>query len=170
MFVLKIEVVILVLGFCGKCLTQMSGFIVGGHYAAIEKYPHSAFLAIKLEIGRRMWTCGSSILNQKILLSAAHCFEECIGGCRIMASIGNSNKSKGLKFATTKFLIHENYDEYAIVNDVSLIFLNKDIFLNEFSSRIIIMKHPPKSMKATVSGWGVSDDKVCIFKLLCFFI
>lgn len=56
------------------CKTELDSFILDGDYADIEMFPHSTYLSIPCE-GNFM--CGSSVLGQNVLLTAAHCVCNC---------------------------------------------------------------------------------------------
>ncbi|CAK1583415.1 unnamed protein product [Parnassius mnemosyne] len=74
-----------------KCSDNRNRLIVNGEYAKIENFPHSVFLYMDCI---KKWRCGSSILNQKILLTAAHCLEFCGSDGKIYAFAGHENINK----------------------------------------------------------------------------
>lgn len=52
----------------------MEPFVVGGLTKTIAEYPHSIYLAADCS---KPWICGASVLNQNILITAAHCLKGC---------------------------------------------------------------------------------------------
>ncbi|XP_063376846.1 trypsin delta-like [Cydia fagiglandana] len=163
------KITILILSFIGviKCRdishntntnkSQLSGKIVGGEFSSIKKFPHSAFITINNE--DRSSTCGASILNQAILLTAAHCLSTCNEKCKIKAYFGSERKSKGYERNVISFKVHENYDTETKAQDIALMRLDKDLQFGKKVKRVIIMKTPPKSDKAEIAGWGWIDSK-----------
>ncbi|KAI8425294.1 hypothetical protein MSG28_007069 [Choristoneura fumiferana] len=79
--------VILMLVNCPSTHSFMEGRIVGGETAKMKHYPHSVYLDAACDGGE--WHCGASILNQKILLTAAHCVMGCDEDWAISAFAGN---------------------------------------------------------------------------------
>ncbi|CAH4012602.1 unnamed protein product [Pieris brassicae] len=139
-----------------KFSCAFEGFVVGGDKAQIEYFAHSVFLSIRDVDGA--YICGSSILNQKILLSAAHCFESCTVS-NIYAFVGNAHKSKGIKYRVSTYKIHESYDEDHVTNDIGLAVLQKPLTLGDNAKRVAIVKSPPIKKLAIVAGWGLIDEE-----------
>lgn len=75
-----------------QCEGKMEGFIVGGDYAQIDFFPHSVFLTA--ECKDDSWICGSSVINQKVLLTAAHCLYGCKKKFTVDAYAGNADLEK----------------------------------------------------------------------------
>lgn len=69
------------------------GYIADGTFADIQLVPHSVFLLISTE---QEWICGSSVLTQTLLLTAAHCLHECrsYDKCKVVAYAGHENLEK----------------------------------------------------------------------------
>ncbi|CAF4787220.1 unnamed protein product [Pieris macdunnoughi] len=139
-----------------KFSCAFEGFVVRGDKAQIEYFAHSVFLSIR-DFGGA-YVCGSSILNQKILLTAAHCFESC-SASNVNAFVGNAHKSRGLKYRVSSFKIHENYDEDEIKNDIGLAVLERPLALGDNVKRVAILKSPPNKKLAIVAGWGLIDEE-----------
>lgn len=77
---------------CGK----MEGFIVGGESTHIHSFPHAVYLELATN---RKWICGSAILTQDILLTAAHCLFSCVHAtCKIIAFAGHESLYKVIVF------------------------------------------------------------------------
>ncbi|XP_072936602.1 serine protease 52-like [Epargyreus clarus] len=131
----------------------MESFVVGGAPAKIQYFGHSAFLSVG------NFVCGSSLLNQNVLLSAAHCFEEIDGRTQIWVTAGNSNKYRGAVRYGTKVALHGSYDEDTVSNDIALLYVKKPFVMGQYIKRVILMKSPPKSRVANVAGWGLTDER-----------
>ncbi|CAK1544233.1 unnamed protein product [Leptosia nina] len=151
-----IKMFLIVLPFIIIGSNAMEPFVVGGNRAAIEYFAHSVFLSIRDYQGS--YICGSSILNQKVLLSAAHCFETCISPGNIFAFVGNAHKSRGRKYQVSNFKIHENYDSNEVKNDIGLAILRVSLTLGASAKRVSIIPHPPAIKLGKVAGWGLIDE------------
>lgn len=137
---------------------KFEGFVVGGKFAKIQDFPHSAFLAIScLKRNYEDFTCGSSILNQWILLTAAHCLESCRSGTRVIASVGSAKKTKGTFYSVAKFANHKKYDGDLMKNDISLVMLASHLVFSNTVKRIQLTQVGIYSEPAMLAGWGVTN-------------
>lgn len=80
----------------------MEGNVVGGVSTEIQKYPHSVFLDGRCRAAGH-WICGSAVLNQRILLTAAHCVTDCDwkndDKTRLVAYAGHENLSEVINYS-----------------------------------------------------------------------
>lgn len=137
---------------------KFEGFIVGGNYAKIQDFPHSAFLAIRCRKEYfEDFTCGSSILNQWILLTAAHCLEACQTGTKIIASVGSAKKTKGTFYSVGKFANHKKYDGDIMKNDISVVMLANSLTFSNTVKRIQLTQDGIYNEPAMLAGWGVTN-------------
>ncbi|CAH0400323.1 unnamed protein product [Chilo suppressalis] len=141
----------------------MESKIVGGSNADIRNFPHAVFLEVSCGIST--WICGSSVLNQRILLSAAHCFEECpttlySDNSIIYAFGGNEDytKQQSIVRNVANILLHENYDVMTVENDIALAKIDRQFPLNDFIKRVIISSRFPSDREAKVAGWGIIEE------------
>lgn len=75
-----------------KRCNEMEPFIVGAQNTPIENFPHAVYLELSTN---RKWICGSAILNQDIILTAAHCLYICVDTkCHINAFAGHESLYK----------------------------------------------------------------------------
>lgn len=140
-------------------LQEFEGFIVDGETAEIEDFPHAAFLFVECtESGinqNRYFTCGSSILNQVMVLTAAHCLVNCVAKSTIITvHVANRKKKKGLAIKVSGFKTHEDYDAKTISNDIGLVKLANTLKFGKDVRRVAVMREPPYEERATVTGWG----------------
>ncbi|CAH2045802.1 unnamed protein product, partial [Iphiclides podalirius] len=137
-----------------QCSGDIEPFVVGGGFANIAKYPHSVFLTI--DCVTNSWICGSSILNQRILLSAAHCLVGCRRSWDIEAFAGHEDLTKvNVVRSVIKFVQHEKYNDKVMTNDIALLGLDGNLPLGRYIKRVIIRRwHSPDAV-ANVAGWGV---------------
>lgn len=139
-------------------LNKLEGFIVGGSYARIEDFPHSAFLVISCHKQEyEDFTCGSSILNQWMLLTAAHCFDGCRRGTKILVSVGSRTKTKGSFHTVAKFANHGEYDGFDMKNDIAMAILVKPLVFSNKVKRVLLSQVGIYDEPALLAGWGVTD-------------
>ncbi|XP_059058143.1 mast cell protease 3-like [Achroia grisella] len=131
----------------------MEGFIIGGEKTKIQQYPHSVYLTMNCDMS---FVCAGSVLTQEIILTAAHCLEECRGKSRDSVEVKYGHESiVSMKSTMMKsFIIHEKYDEMTVHNDICLVSTNKPIALGYFVKRVVIMRKPKVSKWAYLAGWG----------------
>ncbi|XP_026314434.1 chymotrypsin-1-like [Hyposmocoma kahamanoa] len=140
--------------------SKFEGFIVGGRFAKIEDHPHSAYLSIQcLQETFEEFACGGSILNQVMLLTAAHCFADCRPGTRTTVAVGDANKNRKQFFQVTTFTIHPQYDGLLMKNDIALAMLATPLVFNRAVKRVVLSKTGIYDKPATQAGWGVTDEK-----------
>ncbi|XP_075991733.1 chymotrypsin-1-like [Anticarsia gemmatalis] len=141
------------------CDGEFEPYIVYGEYAKIGKFPYTAFLNVQCidEPGEipTPWICGSAIVNDRILITAAHCLYGCLQTSTIIISVGHVQIMKGAVTRARSYIIHEKYDDDRINNDIALVRVRKRLKLNSNVSRLAITRRPPYKEKAFVAGWGL---------------
>lgn len=129
--------------------------VVEGNEALIEDFPHSACLRVVcLQKGGTQWTCGASIVNQRIILTAAHCVDDCSSRDTLFVSVGHQHMEKGTQSSVLMIYGHKNFTRTQGLNDIALLKLKTDLKLNYKVQRVALMKLPPYYEKAQVAGWG----------------
>ncbi|XP_047986869.1 mite allergen Der f 3-like [Leguminivora glycinivorella] len=135
---------------------KQEGFIVGGAVVhAIAKFPHVAFLALYKDSNDE-YMCGSSILNQWILITAAHCFDDIV---KAHASVGNVNRATGKLYRVESYRQHEKWDTVKVHYDIALCKLKKPIQFGHSVKRVLMVKRPPKASVGDLAGWGATEEK-----------
>lgn len=148
---------------------QFQGYIVGGRYAKIQDFPHSAFMVISCytrQYGYADFTCGASILNQWILLSAAHCFDGCRAGTKILVSVGARKTTLGTYYSVGKFANHGEYDGHVMKNDIAVAILVKPLVFSSTVKRVRLSRVGIYKEPAMLAGWGVTDVIYIFYCLL----
>ncbi|KAG6458159.1 hypothetical protein O3G_MSEX010714 [Manduca sexta] len=96
--------------------------IVGGPVTTIKQYPNMASLLLTNDFVQWRHNCGGSILNQRNILSAAHCLDRFANQpTRYRARLGSTYASSGgvvLNFVF--FIIHSNWNYRTMDNDIAL--------------------------------------------------
>ncbi|XP_050549255.1 chymotrypsin-2 isoform X8 [Spodoptera frugiperda] len=140
--------------------SAMEEFVVGGKQAVITEFPHSVCIAAQClkEDSLRLWTCGGSILNQKIILTAAHCLYDCLPESTFSANMGHVNREKGFSSMVKSYSIHKDYNPDKVSNDIGLAVISSTIKFGPNIKRIAVVANPPYFEKAQVAGWGRYDE------------
>lgn len=140
----------------GQC--QMEPYIVEGHDADISDFPYVAHMSIKCKQrdGRQyQYVCGASIVNQQLILTAAHCTNECTGKSSFAISVGHENKHYGASSTVYSFLQHKKFNEQNLQNDICLVRLKTQLVFSSTVQRVALMRNPPDEGLAVVAGWGI---------------
>ncbi|XP_068627077.1 trypsin, alkaline C-like [Battus philenor] len=95
--------------------------IVGGSVTTIERHPTAvALLYSRAGVNHRQ-ACGGTILNNRSVLTAAHCvFGDGVSMWRVRCGSSNAN-SGGRVHNSVQFLNHPNYNTRTMDNDISVI-------------------------------------------------
>ncbi|XP_045502916.1 cathepsin G-like [Colias croceus] len=125
----------------------MEGRVIGGEYSTIQNFPHAVFLLIQSQDA--IFICGSSVLNQMVLISAAHCFEILNKKSIVRAYGGHQDVEK-------KILISRYRYTRSIANDIALVKLKHELPLGSFIKRVIVRPTTP-SQDGVLAGWGAVD-------------
>jgi hypothetical protein len=148
--------------------------IVGGAEAKANSWPWQCRLYISLGDGY-VSLCGASILDNKFLVSAAHCmFNSEKNFARIPESqykvfCGDHNRrqteSTEQMVTVRKITVHEGYNPRDNPNDIAILELSTSLTFNNFVSPICLPPADvPVGSKCVVTGWGdtehTADDSV----------
>lgn len=142
-----------------KSAAYMEAKVVGPE-SNILYYPHSAFILVARSTGS--YICGSSILNQRILLTAAHCIEgPFLGGSTVF--VGHSNRAYGDRYPIAATKQHQHYDPRTVSCDIGLVMVSKNIKFGDGVQRVSITHWEQSSRIAAVAGWGMIDVSIKLF-------
>lgn len=140
--------------------------IIGGSTARNGQFPYQAVLRIKSPDNIM---CGGSILNDRFILTAAHCFNgfEHYNVTDFRVGVGNIDRVQAEAHLLEKIIKHKDYN--GVENDLCLLKLKDPLEFRENIQPIDIRKFPVSDDEnAIVSGWGYngSNDYPTILQYL----
>ncbi|CAK1543324.1 unnamed protein product [Leptosia nina] len=139
------------------------GRIVGGQPAALGAHPHIAGILVALSSGQTSM-CGSSILSNTRLVTAAHCWRtRDFQGVSITVVLGSTRLfSGGTRITTRDIELHSGYNQAYLNNDIAIIRINRVAFNNNIQSIALpsgLLEHMTfVGNRATAVGYGRLQD------------
>ncbi|XP_073702665.1 trypsin-like [Garra rufa] len=129
--------------------------IIGGYECPPNSQPWQVHLT---DNGQR--SCGASLINERWLVSAAHCE---IPASRLTAHLGEHNISaeEGTeqRIGVEKVIPHPDFNDQPLNNDFMLIKLKEPAIFNEYVKPIpLATRCSSAGEKCLVSGWGHTKD------------
>lgn len=134
-------------------------FIHGGNKAAKDQFPFLVSLRKLSKTGIYKHDCGATILSDRFLVTAAHCWNSSRTLDDYRVSVGPYKKEdEGEFYSVEKFIIHPQYDVLQNVNDMALVKMKESIRISERAAAIEIGREFIKGeVEALIIGWGKSE-------------
>ena len=129
--------------------------ILQGKNATLGQFPYQVSIQIKKFFYDHL--CGGSIVNKRVIITAAHCLVG-VKPQQLKVATGTVLVDEGDLYDVEKIVIHEKYtgkEESSLIHDIALLRTSNDIKFNENAQPVALATpdHPMPS-KAMVSGWG----------------
>lgn len=161
---------------CGRL--TLEDYILGGEETDPDEYPWTAMLAYEGISGRRSYGCGGTLINERYVVTAAHCVDALRVRKLVAVRLGEwdldtTEDCRGSRcfveyqddYTVEKVIVHENYSNQNLnkVNDIALIKLNSTVERTELVAPICIPTlEMAKSMQIEgtsfdVAGWGKTE-------------
>ncbi|XP_015183396.1 PREDICTED: uncharacterized protein LOC107070065 isoform X2 [Polistes dominula] len=140
---------------CGiRTQTPSQARIVGGGSSSAGSWPWQVALYKEGD-----YQCGGALINDKWVLSAAHCFYRTLDEywvARIGATRRGSFPSPHEQLLRLdRIVLHPDYIDNGFINDIALLRLEKSVTFSDYVRPVCLPQNEPKSgTTCTVTGWG----------------
>ncbi|XP_071044169.1 transmembrane protease serine 11D isoform X2 [Parasteatoda tepidariorum] len=136
----------------GECGVGTNTRIVGGSDANNKAWPWMVAL-----INNKKFYCGGVLINDRYVLTAAHCTFG-VKKNEIIARLGDFDlrSDKGEDYKVVEIKRHGQYNRFTLRNDIALLKIQKPVAFNEFT-QTVCFPDPTKNYTgriATLAGWG----------------
>ncbi|KAI5651529.1 trypsin domain-containing protein [Phthorimaea operculella] len=129
--------------------------VIGGTETTIELYPYAAVMIFEFFPDVFMQNCGGAILNEKSILSAAHCYSEKPSANNWRVRVGSSFASSGGQVHTVERLInHPQYNAATFDHDIAVVHLATFIAFNSVVQQAVIAG-PNYVLNNNDPVWGI---------------
>ncbi|XP_010074783.1 PREDICTED: transmembrane protease serine 7-like [Pterocles gutturalis] len=148
--------------------------IVGGEEARSGKWPWQA----SLQIGAHGHVCGASVISNRWLISAAHCFLDSDSvrysvpsGWRAYMGLNtiNEKSSRVAMRSIKRIIVHPQYDQSVSDYDIALLEMETPVFFSELVQPICLPSTSRVFVYGTVcyvTGWGAIKENSHLAKTL----
>lgn len=145
---------------CGQA--NQATRIVGGETTEVNEYPWQ--VALVNQGGSNVW-CGGSLINDRWVLTAAHCTAEGVQQILLGNHLQSTTDSAEKRINVKKVVDHPNYNSKTLDNDFSLLELSTPVDLESVAPSIRPVCLPSagnpsqyEDVSSIVSGWGTTSS------------
>ncbi|XP_055618628.1 transmembrane protease serine 9-like isoform X2 [Toxorhynchites rutilus septentrionalis] len=140
--------------------------VIGDTVAAqVGEFPFVGLLMYENEQIR----CGTSIISERFLLTAAHCITNKTRPIAVLLGTNEATDGDADRYETARVFRHKGYNSLTKQNDIALIELKSPIRMNSHIQPICLhtdLIDLPTTTNMTVMGWGIDNsDKTSNFLL-----
>ncbi|KAJ3649445.1 hypothetical protein Zmor_021187 [Zophobas morio] len=128
--------------------------IINGDQAAQGQFPWQVALFFDSREGS--WFCGGSIISEEWILTAGHC----VNGADSATIVSGSTDAYGGDISeSSRLVLHKDYDEDLLANDIGLVRLSRPLNLGGNTAAVSLSSEElGDNVDITVSGWGLTSD------------
>merc|ERR1712179_839490 len=145
---------------CGKA--NRATRIVGGETTMVNEYPWQVALVSR---GSSSVFCGGSLINDRWVLTAAHCTQSGVQQVLLGNHFQSTTDSTERRINVRRVVDHPNYNDRTLNNDFSLLELSSPVDLKSVDPGIRPVCLPSASnptqyedVPSVVSGWGTTSS------------
>ncbi|KPI95068.1 Trypsin CFT-1 [Papilio xuthus] len=128
---MRLSLILVVLGVAfAAAVPRNPQRIVGGSVTTITQYPYGAALLFSWTGVSFRQNCGGTIINNRAVLTAAHCTEN-DPPARWRVRVGSTNaNSGGVVHNTQQIIMHPNYNNRNYDNDIAILRMSSNFAFN----------------------------------------
>uniref|UniRef100_A0A182WMS8 CLIP domain-containing serine protease n=1 Tax=Anopheles minimus TaxID=112268 RepID=A0A182WMS8_9DIPT len=170
-----------------NCGVQLSDRIVGGQPTKIDEFPWTALIEYQKPDGRFGFHCGGSIINERYIVTAAHCINSIPRNWKVHRvrlgewDLGSSSDCEDdfcsvapIDLDIEKIIVHTGYDtrDKSHHNDIALIRFNREIHYSATVRPIClpladtIRNRAHAGLTSYAAGWGKTETATASQKKL----
>ncbi|XP_076651153.1 venom protease-like [Halictus rubicundus] len=147
------------------CAIKSRKLIVGGTKAGPKEFPHMAAVGYNTTDGV-VFSCGGSLISERFVLTAAHCFFSVDWGSAAWVRVGDLNlestddKAKPQNVRVIQRIRHPKYQRPSQYHDIGLLKLESAVTFDAWVRPICLPYSLPDTGNedvATATGWGKVD-------------
>ncbi|XP_061394423.1 LOW QUALITY PROTEIN: serine protease snake [Musca vetustissima] len=144
----------------GKMCVSSVPLIVGGQVTRSEDYPHMAALGWTQSDKELKWGCGGTLINERFVLTAAHCATSG-GDHRIWFAWSrnlNETSKHQMDIKILVIILHPKYRSSSYYHDIALLKLTRDVEFSETIQPACLWQQPDMDMSLGIAtGWGRTE-------------
>lgn len=150
-------------------MTDFVPLIHGGYKAVKHQFPFLVSLRKLDSTGIYKHDCGATILSNRFLVTAAHCWDNKLTLDDYIISCGPHKKEdEGEVYSIEEFIKHPGYDANRKFNDIALIKLKTPIGFSEYVKPVEMgREYIKENIDVIAIGWGESEVS---FKTLSYLL
>ncbi|KAE8578188.1 hypothetical protein XENTR_v10023384, partial [Xenopus tropicalis] len=130
---------------------------MGGQNSTPGKWPWQ----VSIRDAKGTHFCGGTLIDNKTVISAAHCFSNTNDLSSIVVFLGSYMLSEPnqqeIRVAVMRIIVHPRYDKYSSINDISLLELENEVVLTDAIIPVCLPTAAvtfPTGLKCWATGWG----------------
>lgn len=130
--------------------------IINGEDADIKDYPWQVAILVRKSTGT--FLCGGSLIAQRRVLTAAHCFESASRPADVLVKAGATHfLTEGTWIAAERISLHPQFDAKSYQNDVALVALNASTLgsVIPIADGALVL---PDGEPLEITGWGATSE------------
>ncbi|KAJ2948333.1 hypothetical protein O0L34_g7572 [Tuta absoluta] len=139
--------------------------IVGGELTTIDRYPYAVALLVSLT---GLWfdhSCGGTLINNRSVLTAAHCVMLYRLPAQWRSRMGSSFSNRGGQvFTTSRIIRHPNFRPLFVDNDFALLHVTTLVDISDIIRPADIAGptyFPGDNEEVFAVGWGITCYREC---------